>query len=179
MNNLDELHELHPFRGTDLERWRIENGLSKPAAADAFGLQKAKWEELTNTDNSAEPITDPVIAMLLYLYREYPESSPIVIPPNVVEFYDFLGFTDSPQDRDKFATLIGRTPPTAYRILLHGGNAGRPVVKWIEGLKRLKLTPKKTQRLMADVVSTVGARQGVSKVLIQGWTKQGDSGEHE
>ena len=171
--------QLQPICGTDLERWRIENGLPKIAAADAFGLQKAKWEELTSAENSAKQIADPVVAMLLHLYRQYPESAPVQLPPDVKEFYDYLGLQDRPQDRDKFATLIGRSAPSVYRLLLHNGKPGRPVMRWIEAVRRLKLKPKKTLRLMADVVSRVGDRQNVEKVLIQGWTKQGDTVEHE
>ncbi|WP_321959531.1 hypothetical protein [Burkholderia cenocepacia] len=172
--------QLQPICGTDLERWRIENGLTKVAAADAFGLQKAKWEELTSAENSVKQIADPVVAMLLHLYTQFPESAPVKLPPpDVKEFYDDLGLQDTPQDRDKFATLIGRSPPSVYRLLLHNGTPGRPVVRWIEAVRRLKLTPKKSLRLMADVVSSVGDRQHVDKVLIQGWTKQGDTGEHE
>lgn len=172
-------NQLQPFCGTDLERWRIENGLTKVAAADAFGLQKAKWEELTSAEHSTKQIADPVVAMLLYVYRQYPESAPVQLPPDVKEFYDFLGLQDSPQDRDKFATLIGRSPPSVYRLLLHDGKPGRPVMRWMEAVRRLKLTSKQSLRLMADVVSSVGERQHVEKVLIQGWTKQGDTGEDE
>lgn len=171
--------QLQPIRGTDLERWRIENGLTKVVAADAFGLQKAKWEELTSIERSSEQIADPVVAMLLYLYRRYPESAPVQLPPDVKEFYEFLGLQDTPQDRDRFATLIGRSPPSVYRLLLHDGKPGRPVIRWIEAVRRLKLTPKKTVRLMADVASSVGDRQHMGKVLIEGWTKQDDSGDHE
>jgi len=171
--------QLPPICGTDLERWRIENGLTKLAAADTFGLQKVKWEELTSAENSTKKITDPVVAMLLHLYRHYPESAPVQQPPDVKEFYDFLGLQDTPQDRDKFATLIGRSPPSVYRLLLHDGKPGRPVMRWIEAVRRLKLTPKKSLRVMADVVSSVGERQQVEKVLIQGWTRQGDTGEDE
>ncbi|WDN17614.1 hypothetical protein [Xanthomonas oryzae] len=168
-----------PICGTDLERWRIENGLTKVAAADAFGLQKAKWEELTSAEKSAKQIADPVVAMLLHLYRQHPESAPVKLPPDVKEFYDYLGLQDTPQDRDKFATLIGRSPPSVYRLLLHDGKPSRPVMRWIEAVRRLKLTPKKTLRMMTDVVSSVGDRQHVEKVLIQGWTKQGDTGDNE
>lgn len=165
--------------GTDLERWRIENGLTKIAAADAFGLQKAKWEELTSVAHAAKQISDPVVAMLLQLYQQLPESAPVQLPPDVKEFYDFLGLQDSPQDRDRFATLIGRSAPSVYRLLLHDGKPGRPVIRWMEAVKRLKLTPKQSLRLMADVASNVGDRQRMGKVLIQGWTKQGDAGEQE
>ena len=55
---------LEPICGTDLERWRLENGLSKVAAADAFGLQKAKWEELTSPERSTQPVTDPAVALV-------------------------------------------------------------------------------------------------------------------
>lgn len=179
MNATMRNEQLQPICGTDLERWRIENGLTKVAAADAFGLQKAKWEELTGAENSTRQIGDPVVAMLLHIYRQHPESAPVQLPPDVQEFYDFLGLQDTPQDRDKFATLIGRSPPSVYRLLLHDGKPGRPVMRWIEAIQRLKLTPKKALRVMAEVVSNVGDRQHVERVLIQGWTRQGDTGEHE
>ena len=170
--------EIQPICGTDLERWRIENGLTKVAAADAFGLQKAKWEELTGPEKSAEQINDPVVAMLLFLYRTHPESSPVQPPLDIKDFYDYLGLQDSPQDRDTFATLIGRSPPSVYRLMLHDGKPGRPVMKWVEALKRMDLTPKQCKRVMQDVVSKVGERQKVERVLIQGWSK-GGIGEHD
>lgn len=172
-------HKPQPICGADLERWRIENGLTKVAAADAFGLQKAKWEELTSIEHSAKPISDPVVAMLLYLYQNNPESAPVQLPPDVKEFYDFLGLKDTPQDRDKFAVLIGRSAPSVYRLLLHNGKPGRPVMRWIEAIRRMKFTPKKSLHLMADVVSSVGECQQIDKVLIHGWSRQGDTGEDE
>ncbi len=171
--------ELEPITGSDLERWRIENGLTKVEAADAFGLQKAKWEELTNLTQSGTQINDPVVAMLLHVYQKYPESAPIQLPPDVKEFYEFLGLQDTPQDRENFATLIGRSAPSIYRLLLHDGKPGRPVIRWMEAVKRLKLTAKQSRQLMAEVASSVGDRQRVGKVLIQGWTRQGDTGEQE
>ncbi|WP_426212675.1 hypothetical protein [Massilia sp. TWP1-3-3] len=166
-----------PICGTDLERWRIENGLTKVAAADAFGLQKAKWEELTNAEQASKQINDPVVAMLLHLYQTSPDSAPIQVAPDVKEFYDFLGLQSTPQDRDKFATLIGRSAPSVYRLLLHDGKPGRPVIRWMEAVRRLKLTPKNSLRLMTDIASEVGERQHVGNVLIQGWSKQGDTCE--
>jgi hypothetical protein len=166
---------VHPFCGADLERWRVENGLTKVEAADAFGLQKVKWDELTSAARAHEPLSDPVLAMLLHVYRQHPDASPVQVPPDIAEFYQFLGLQDSPQDRETFATLIGRAPPSVYRHLLHNGKPGRPVIRWIEAIRRMKLTSKQSLRLMADVVSSVGDRQRVGKVLIQGWTKQGDA----
>lgn len=165
-----------PFCGADLERWRVENGLSKVAAADAFGLQKAKWDKLTHPLKASEPLSDPALGMLLQVYNSHPKSSPVQQAMNIAEFYEWLGLQDSTQDREDFATLIGRAPPSVWRILLHGGNPSRPVICWLEALKRLNLSPKQTLKLMADVVSTVGERQGVAKVLLQGWSKQGDLG---
>lgn len=168
-----------PFCGADLERWRVENGLSKVAAADAFGLQKAKWEKLTNPLRSKEPLTDPTLGLLLQVYNQHPKSAPVRHPPNVVEFYEWLGLQGSTQDRETFATLIGRAPPSAWRLLLHDGRPSRPVVCWIEAVQRLDLSPRQTLKLMADVVSTVGTRQGNPKVLLQGWSEQSDANNED
>lgn len=147
--------QFQPISGADLERWRIENGLMKIAAAHVFGLQKAKWEELTSAEHSAKIIADPVVAMLFYLYRNFPASAPIQSTLDVKEFYDFLGLQDTPQDRDIFATLIGRSPPSVYRLLLHNGKPSRPVIRWIEAIRRLNLSPKKSLRLMTEIAGGI------------------------
>ncbi|NMZ14679.1 hypothetical protein HBO07_25745 [Pseudomonas proteolytica] len=171
---------LQPICGTDLERWRLENGLSKVAAADAFGLQKAKWEELTSQERSSTPISDPAVALCLYAYKSHPESSPVEHPPAIKEFFHYLGLdADAPQDLEMFATLTGRSAPSAYRLIKHDGKPGRPVIRWIEAVRRLNMTSKQSQKFMRDAVSTVADHQGVEKVLIQGWTKNGESSEHE
>lgn len=168
-----------PICGADLERWRIGNGLSKVMAADAFGLQKFRWEELTGPSQSSNIIADPLIAMLLQLYQDHPEAAPIPQAPDIKEFYEFLGLEDTPQDREKFATLIGRSPPSVYRLLLHDGKPGRPLLKWLEAVRKLNLPPKKSLKLMTDVVGRVGNRQNVEKVLIQGWKRQSTNGDDE
>jgi hypothetical protein len=167
--------EFPPMCGTDLERWRLGNGLSKAMAADAFGLQKTKWDELTHISQSSKVIDDPVVAMLLHLYLEYPESAPIQEPLDIREFYGFLGLRDTPQDREKFAILIGRSAPSVYRLLLHDGKPGRPLVKWIEAVRKLRLSPKKSLIVMEEVASNVGDRQHIDNVLHQGWKRQNGS----
>ena len=164
---------VRPLCGADLELWRIENGLTKSEASDAFGLQKAKWEELIGPGRAKEALSDPAVAMLLHLYRLHPESAPMATPPDVGQFYSFLGLTDQPQDRETFAVLIGRSPPSVYRLLLHNGKPGRPVVRWIEAIYRLRLTPKQSKMLMADVVGEVSGRQGVPDVGRAGWSRHG------
>ncbi|MCC7005934.1 MAG: hypothetical protein IT497_04745 [Ottowia sp.] len=153
MNDLQEI-----ICGADLERWRIENGFTQGAAAHAFGLQNAKWWQLTRA-KPGEPIADPVLAMLLYIYRKHPASVPIQSPENIKEFYEYLGLKDTVQDRDKFATLIGRSTPSVYRLLLHDGQPGKPVLRWTEAVLRLKLTPQESLKLMTKVVSHVNVHQ--------------------
>lgn len=167
--------ELSPLRGVDLEQWRIRRGLSVVSAADAFGLQKGKWEELTNEPLLSEEIGDPVVAMLLHLYQQYPEAAPSKVLFDVKEFYEFLGLKDSAQDREMFASLIGRSPPSVIRLLLHEGRPGRPLIKWMEAVRKLKLTPKQSLKVMLEVASTVGGRQGIPNVLTQGWKRQPES----
>ena len=159
--------------GADLEKWRTENGLTKSEASDAFGLRIGAWEELVGRDGAQEKIDDPTVAMLLYIYREYPETAPIAAPLNVPEFYEFLGLGDSPADRETFAILIGRSKPSAYRLLTDKGTPGRPVARWIEAVRKLRLAPKTARLLMTDVVNSVGAIQGNADVWAQGWHRRG------
>lgn len=175
--NMNTNHS-QPLCGEDLERWRVDNALTGAEAAAAFGLQRTKWEELTSKEKAADKISDPVIAMLLYLYRKNPESSPVKHPPDIKDFYTFLGMQDK-KDLEAFAILIGRSPTTAYRLLLHDGKPGRPLMRWIEAVLRLNLTSKQSVRIMADVASSVGQLQQVGNVLVQGWSKQGGTSEHE
>lgn len=159
--------------GADLELWRLENALTKTEAADAFGLRRGAWEELVGPSHSQEVISDPTVAMLLYLYRSQPEAAPVSAPPNVQKFYEFLDLQDTPQDREKFAILIGRSKPSVYRLLTDNGTPGRPVVRWIEAIRRLALTPRQSRLLMSDVVEKVGEEHGIENVLTRGWSRGG------
>jgi hypothetical protein len=166
-----------PLCGADLELWRIENGLTKSEAADAFGLQKAKWEQLVNTSRAQDQLADPTIAMLLHLYRQHPEAAPLTAPPNVGEFYEFLGLSDSRHDREDFAILIGRSPPSVHRLLFDNGTPGRPVVRWIEAIKRLRMSSMQSRLLMADVAANVGEQQGLGAVMTVGWRRPSTLGQ--
>ena len=110
--------------------------------------------------------------MLLQLYQQYPGTAPAKVVFDVKEFYAFLGLKDSAQDREMFASLIGRSPPSVIRLMMHDGTPGRPLVRWMEAVRKLKLTPKQTLKIMAEVAITVGARQSIPNVLTQGWKRQ-------
>lgn len=163
--------------GSDLEMWRIENALTKSEAADAFGLRRGSWEELVGPDHSQEVISDPAVAMLLYLYRAHPETAPVSAPPKISEFYEFLGFEDSPQHREDFAILIGRSKPTVYRLLNENGTPGRPIVRWIEAIRRMGLTPKQSRKLMSDIANKVGEQHGIENVATRGWKQRASERE--
>lgn len=159
-----------PICGIDLERWRVGRGLTKASAADLFGLQPTKWEKMTCAEHCQELIDDPALALLLYTYENFENALPL-IDPDVKEFYEFLGLRDVPQDKERFATLIGRSTQSVYRFLDHEGKPGRPVVRWIQAVRRLNLKPNKSLRFMAEVVSAVGEAQQVKEVLVRGWTR--------
>lgn len=163
-----------PLCGADLELWRLENALTKTQAAEAFGLRKVKWDELVSAEMAQEPLGDPAVAMLLNLYRSHPESSPVTVPPDVADFFAFLGMSQqSQQDRELFAVLIGRSKPSVHRLLIERGTPSRQVVRWIEAVRRMRLTPKQTRLLMTDVATSVGNQQGVENVLSRGWSRAG------
>jgi hypothetical protein len=171
--------DIAPICGADLERWRVGNGLTKVMAADAFGLQIAKWEELTHTNQLSNPVKDPVIAMILQLYLQYPEAAPIQQAPDIREFYDFLGLQDTPKDKEVFAALIGRSSPSVYRLLVHDGKPGRPLLKWMDAVRKLKLSPRSSLKIMEAVASKVGFRQNVGNVLVDGWKRPKGRGDDE
>jgi len=167
-----KIDESQPICGADLERWRVGNGLTRVDAANAFGLQLAKWDELVGQGRLSTPVADPVIAMTLLLYQTRPESAPTQAPLDIREFYDFLGLQDTPRDKEAFATLIGRSPASVYRLLVHDGKPGRPLIKWMEAVRRLQLTPRTTLKMMETVAGEVGLRQGLGEVLMDGWKRR-------
>lgn len=163
-----------PLCGADLERWRLANGLTKASAADAFGLQVVKWDKLTDPKAAHLQIADPAVALLLQLYTTRPESSPVSQVVDMNEFYAFLGFDDKPRDREMFAAMIGRSAPSAYRLLLHGGKPGRQLTRLVVALQRLGMTSKSTRALMTKVAREVGEMQGCPDVLENGWKGAND-----
>ncbi|WP_084267477.1 hypothetical protein [Azohydromonas lata] len=176
--------------GIHLEKWMMDRKLTKAEAAEAFGLQRVKWDELTRDDRKLEPVDDPVVAMLYEVYRQHPKAYPRPVPPDIKEFFLWLGLReDQPQDFTTFAALIGRAPPTAYRLIrppklkkasLQAKNKPSPsrsVLRWIEALRRLNLTPRQTLKLMVDVAASVGQRQQAGNVLSEGWSKQDAAAE--
>ncbi len=173
------VEQVPPFCGADLERWRVGVGMTRAMAAETFGIPRAKWDELTSVLRSSKPIEDPVVAMLLQLFIAYPESAPVQPPADIKGFYAFLGLSDTPRDRELFATLIGRSQPTVIRLLLHDGKPSRSLMKWVDAIRRLKLSPKRSQKVMAEMVSAVGSRQRIDNVLIDGWRRPPDSGDDE
>ncbi|WP_238446862.1 hypothetical protein [Azohydromonas australica] len=129
-------------------------------------------------ERGAQPLTDPAVAMLLQIYLQYPKSAPKPVDPDIKEFFQWLGFKeDQPQDFAMFAALIGRSPPSVYRHIRphdrnHHSLPGRPVLRWIEAVSRLNLTPRESLKLMAEIVAIVGQRQQAGDVLSEGWSRQ-------
>lgn len=147
MNNLPK----RPVCGHDLDRWRLKNGLKKTTAADFFGLPWTKWDKLTSPGHADAPLDDPVLAMLLRLYTEKPEAAQLQQAPDIKAFYTFLGFENNPKDKEAFAALTGRSMPSIYRLLDYDGSPGRPLLRWIEAIKRLGLSPAQSLKLMNKI----------------------------
>ena len=117
--------------------------------ASAFGVPIAKWYDITNRKNIRGPLDDVALAMLFILFTEHPQSAPKA-PPSIKEFYSYLGFADTRQDKTEFGRLIGRRYPSVYRLLLDG-KPSRPLVRYIEALQQLNLSGRQTRRVMEEV----------------------------
>lgn len=139
------------IRGEDFDAWRRERGLVVLAAAEAFGMQRARWDQMVK-DN--EVVTDRRLLRTFLLYEKYPKSQP---DPHVdyTELYNFLGFSaDSPEDHTEFAKLLGIHRSSSYRIL-QGNSGGRPIDAWISALQRLGLDEPATWKFVMAEISSV------------------------
>ncbi|GEM_PF-6847299 len=143
------------FTGASLERWRLENGLTRAEGAESFGLPVAKWYALVSRENAKKPLDDMALAMCRVLYTKEPRSAPSQGRPDLKAFYDYLGFDDTPESKNYFAWLIGRKAPSVYRLLSTKGKPSRPLIRYIEALMKLGLDPKPTLRIMEAVAKEV------------------------
>lgn len=143
------------FTGANLEKWRMESGLTHIEAAENFGLPIAKWYSLVRAENAKKPLDDHILAMMRCLYTRYPRAAPNQGRPDLPVFYEFLGFTDTPTDKNEFARLIGRQPPSVYRLLSQQGKPSRSLTRYIEGLQRLGLDGRGTRRVMNEIAAMV------------------------
>jgi hypothetical protein len=137
--------------GASLERWRMEQQLTHAEGAEAFGLPIAKWYVLVNGDEARRPLSDNVLALTKCLYTNYPKSAPKQGRPDVRQFYEWLGLSDTRKDKEHFAWLIGRQAATVYRLLNEAGNPSRPLIRYIEALQQLGLDPESTLRIMRQI----------------------------
>ncbi|HCA3439660.1 TPA: hypothetical protein MO340_004222 [Salmonella enterica subsp. salamae serovar 35:g,m,s,t:-] len=121
-------------RGEDFEKWRLDHGLVVMAAAEAFGIQRARWDEIVKKN---EIVTDRRLLRMFFLYEKYPKSQP---NPHIdyVQLYQFLGFQPDPDDYIAFAKLLGISRSSAYRVL-QDNSAGRSIDAWISALQRMEL----------------------------------------
>jgi hypothetical protein len=159
-------NQKNPICGQDLDKWRLANGLSKGAAAGAFGLQRARWDKLTSPTSKLLPLQDPVLGMLLEIYTRRPECAPRREVEDVQEFYDFLELGDSGEDRATFAKLLGRSKPSICRLLLsktEDKKPGRPVMQWMRAVRETKLKPAQARALMEEIAADVDRRNKRSK----------------
>jgi hypothetical protein len=115
----------------------------------------AKWYALVSRENAKKPLEDMALAMCRVLYTREPLSAPTQGRPDLVAFYKYLGFDDTAESKNHFAWLIGRKPPSVYRLLSAQGKPSRPLIRYIEALMKLGLDPKPTLRLMEAVAKEV------------------------
>ncbi len=141
--------------GAKLEKWRMESGLTHIEAAENFGLPIAKWYALVRAENAKKPLDDHILAMMRCLYTRYPQAAPNPGRPDLRAFYEFLGFRDTPADKNEFARLIGRQPPSVYRLLSQQGKPSRSLTRYIEGLQRLALNGRGTRQVMNEIAAAV------------------------
>lgn len=139
------------IRGEDFEAWRKESGLVVMAAAEAFGIQRARWDQMVKEN---EVVTDRRLLRMLFLYEKYPDSQP---NPHIdyVKLYHYLGFRDdSADDHTEFANLLGVSRSSSYR-LLQENSAGRSIDAWVSALQRLDLPEPATWKFVMQEISSI------------------------
>lgn len=133
--------------GQDLERWRFDHGLYVQTAAECFGIQRKRWEDLVRSD---EIITDARLLNLYYLYTTYPNTIPVPPSFDYVSLFKELGFESTTRDKKSFARLFGLSVTGAYRML-DNFSMGRDVESYAQGLKRTGLKGKQLLQLMTSI----------------------------
>lgn len=139
------------IRGEHFEAWRQQQGLVVLAAAEAFGIQRARWDQMVK-DN--EIVTDRRLLRMFFLFEKYPQSQP---NPHIdyAELYHYLGFNDdSPEDHILFAQLLGISRSSAYRIL-QGNSAGRSIDAWVAALQRMGLDEPATWKFVMGEIGSI------------------------
>lgn len=139
------------IRGKDFDAWRQERGLVVMAAAEAFGIQRTRWDQMVK-DN--EIVTDRRLLRMFFLYEKYPKSQP---NPHVdyVELYHYLGFADdSTEDHTEFAKLLGISRSSSYRVL-QDNSAGRSIDAWVSALQRMELDSPATWKFVMSEISNI------------------------
>jgi plasmid maintenance system antidote protein VapI len=138
-------------RGEHFEAWRQQQGLVVLAAAEAFGIQRARWDQMVK-DN--EVVTDRRLLRIFFLFEKYPQSQP---NPHIdyAELYRYLGFSDdSPEDHNQFAQLLGISRSSSYRIL-QGNSAGRSIDAWVAAIQRMGLDEPATWKFVMSEVGLI------------------------
>ncbi|HHH1742755.1 TPA: hypothetical protein ACPY9J_002292 [Yersinia enterocolitica] len=137
------------LRGSDLERWRLDQGLVVGTAVECFGLQKKKWERMTSNN---EIITSRRVINLYLMYTEHPETMPIAPTPDYELFFQELGLEHNTQGWRTFAKLLGVSLTSAIRIL-DNNSASREVERFVQALERTGCHGKTMRKLMEDISS--------------------------
>lgn len=134
------------LRGSDLERWRIDHGFVVGTAAECFGIQKKKWEQLTSKN---EYITSRRLINLYLLYVEHPNTVPVPPSPDYIQLFKELELTDDIKGSKIFADLLGISLSSALRIL-ESNNASREIEKYVQALERTGLFGLQMKKLMTE-----------------------------
>ena len=133
--------------GKDIyELLEVKYGLNVTEATEAMGLPMGKYRDITRNNPDVD-VAEKTLALLYKLYLHVPES--LVI--NIETFYTYLGFENNAEDREKFASLIGKSSFVPYRILMQSKKASRPVITLCNAVYRLNYPPRKALRLLKEL----------------------------
>lgn len=166
-----------PVRNLDLEKFRVQYGLTISEACEAFGLQRARWTALQK--KPGDLLEDIAVVMDLLGYQKTPASIPVKRVTDVRAFMQELGLDpDSPKDKARLAVLCGREKAMSYRVIDGQGGLSTPVERLIELVNRLPTdSGRKKRQFLEELAAEAAERQGIRDPFGRGtWRREGPEG---
>lgn len=157
-----------PVLGRDLDDVKMQFGLSTADACWLFGMSITKWTHVAR-QGANEPVTDPVMALLIRFLDQHPELSVVPKLPDGPEMFELINSV-TPIDQKRFAIMMGAEASAGYRWRKEGARQAPTLLRLMYFMKLSLLGRPASDRLTllndwSKTVEAEGRARGVDDVF--------------